>query len=181
MERNLAVDAAITLNTEFCKEATGTLKLNTAAIQMHYLTVHQNEWPLSVALNNFAKLRYLQEVISNEGARVHGMLMSSYSGAALLTELGANKKLETEYGTVSYSGQSGEKMAVLDQKKLIAAIGQDTFNAVATVSQDNLRKAIGTVKFNELVKDGIIKAGVTVQTIKYGKPSELSAMKEEDK
>ena len=56
MERNLTVDAAITLNTEFCKEATGTLKLNTAAIQMHYLYVHQNEWPLSVALNNFAKL-----------------------------------------------------------------------------------------------------------------------------
>ena len=95
--------------------------------------------------------------------------------------LGVKKKLETEHGTVAYSGQSGEKMAILNQEKLIEAVSQKTFNSVATVSQDKLVKAIGTEKFNELVKAGIVRAGVTVQTIKYTKPSSLNALKVEDK
>lgn len=181
MEVQPKSDADVTLNVEFCRNADGSLKTNSAAVQMHYLSVHEREWPLMTALRNFAKLRYLQEVIACEASRIHGMLMESYTGAALLTALGAKKKLETEHGTVSYAGQPGEKMVILNQEQLIAAVSQKTFNSVATVSQDKLVKAIGTEKFNELVKAGIVRAGVTMQTIKYAKPSELKTLKVEDK
>ena len=89
MERNLTVDAAITLNTEFCKEATGTLKLNTAAIQMHYLTVHQNEWPLPVALNIAASLRSGQiyaDVSTSTAASKKKMAEAIESGGALFVD-----------------------------------------------------------------------------------------------
>lgn len=165
----------ITIVPQFCSEGVeGRLMANSLSVDMHYTEQHRMDWTTKERLENYARLRYAQEILACEEKRLKQLLLEDMPEQELAAAVG--QKFLSNYGTISMSRAKGSDMQIVSKESLVAVITPATFIEAATISKTNLVRAVGEKTYKDLVTGGILVDSTTVKTVRYTKPQTIERL-----